>query len=76
MNAKLDLLVKRSGAKEQVIIIREISNEEAMRTLKEEVLPVHETLSTLDIAEALSIPLDQAHILYLQLLEEGILLLD
>lgn len=82
-DAKLDLalniLTHIKGSveeREQIIIVKEMSFDEATGKLKEEVLPKYAEIGPLDIAEELNICYDLAHELYLALLEEGILRFD
>ena len=67
----------RDNLSERIVVVREIPFEEAKKMAEEYIMKKKDDyIDPLEIAEALQIPYEQAHEIFLQLVEEGKLKLE
>ena len=77
LEEKLDRIEERLKEQEAVIVVKEIPFEEAKEMVEEYIRNKHEEyIEPLEISEALQIPYEQAHEIFLQLIKEGKLKLE
>ncbi len=69
---KLELLEKKLGGREEIIIVKEISFDEAKKMVEEYIAQKKgEVITPLELSDSLQIPYEVAHEIFLQLIEEG-----
>jgi len=77
LEEKMDQIEERLKEQEAVIVVKEIPFEEAKEMVEEYIRNKHgEYIEPLEISEALQIPYEQAHEIFLQLIKEGKLKLE